>query len=202
MKRILAAIVLLLVSVSMLTAGVKRIVNWPSAIPGSITVTIDEVDSTGWLTTDKMPLINLAPAKKFNRFIGSVILADLDEVTADSVTGEGNCDTLIVRYYAGTAHYKTLLEADTVTLPGTTFVAWNEDIWADPTATTSTNVSASGDSAYGYAYVTPKLTGDWPFLMYDHFWFDYYVSDSAGGAAGGDGLTGTLQYWFRFIEDE
>lgn len=126
--------------------------------------------------------------------VGSVILANLTDA-GDSVTNENEVDTLIANYKFISSWYTFQAEADTVTLPGTTLFVIDKDIWADYTATT--NVSTSGDSAY--AYVTPKITGDFLSLLMDQFVLEYYVTDTAGASGA---LTGTLQWFFKFYEDD
>ena len=163
MKKVLLGAMVVLLAAAIVFAGAKRITTFR----GTETIAIEGNDSTGWLGTDKYLILNEGQNQKYDKFIGSVIMPTLSD-PGDS-TGEGNVDSLIVRYYFGTDWYKLLLEADTITLPGTTFVAFEEDIWTDPTATVWI---AANDSSSAYAHVVPKLTGDYPAFMFDHFWVD------------------------------
>ncbi len=175
-------IVLLIAFVSTLVyAGAKRIDDFR----GQTAIEIDGNDSTGFLSISKILITIPSHNKQYDDVIGSVIMPELDDL-GDSVDNEGNLDTAIIRYYFGADHYRYLAEVDTVTLPGTTFVHIRRDLWADPT---SHNDSSS---------VIPDLTGDNQSLMLTHFWFDYYVQDSAGTQGS---LTGTMQHFFRFTED-
>jgi hypothetical protein len=126
--------------------------------------------------------------KKWDRMFGSVILPNLTDA-GDSITGENLADTLFVYYKFRTKWTTITVEIDTVTLPGTTYFAWSEDIW------TEALVATLGDTGVS---VVPYIDGDYGALSMDQFFFDYIVADTSG--ASGD-LTGTLSWWFKFVED-
>lgn len=190
MKRRMLVVLLLVVSASLVYGGAKRIYH----IDGTIAISLVGHDSTGSATTmkssDKYPIMTPAHALKYDKVWGSVYLEDL---WSDS-THAGHGDSCIIKYCFGTDWYKIVAEVDTFLPPDSSIFTLDESIWADPSKW------IGGDSTS--AILLPLLTGDWPALMNEHFWIEYYVVDSAGTT----GVTlapvaGTLKYFFNFVED-
>lgn len=203
MRKFVLGALMLVLATGVAFGGSKRI----ETISGSKAVQLDAADSTGFISI--MAPIQISEMsggasaysdRTWDRIFGTLILANLTPVNSDSVAGENAVDTLIVNYKFKTRWYTITAEADTVTLPGTTFFAIDDDIWADPTTTISIYGS---DSSSAVAAVTPKLTGDWSALLMDQFWIEGYVSDTAGTNGTSQGvMNGTIYYEFKFYEDD
>ena len=198
MKRVIVLVAALVLAATMVMGEVKDV----KTIKGSVSFTLDAADSTGFQTLLTQAIgeqLSGSPPeynnKKYSRIVGSCILGDLVPTNADSVAGEGKVDTLIINYNFVTDWYSIQAEADTGTLPCTTFFVIDDDSWADPT------ISIYGDSTA--AVVTPTLTSDYASLLMDYMQVEYYCSDTAGTNGTGQGaMTGTIYYWFKFFEDE
>ena len=191
MKRIVLVTLLLAICTSLVYGGAKRI----QKVEGVIAISLVGHDSTSLVTlmqpSDKTLILNDLHEQKFDRVWGSVYLEDL---WSDS-THAGHGDTVIVRYCFGTDWYKIVAEVDTFEPPDSSIFVLDENIWADY------GKWVGGDSTS--ALLLPSLTGDFPALMCEDFWIEYWVCDTAGttGVAGSP-VAGTLKYFFNFVEDD
>lgn len=166
-------------------------------VKGSVAITLTGVDSTGFIEIDLGQISEMTGSgsplfenKAWSRIVGSVIMPDLSDA-GDSISGEAAIDTGIFRYKFRTLWHTVTAETDTVTLPGTTSFVIADDIWAEYTE------SIYGDSTA--ATVKPLMTNDFLSFLMDKMIFEYYVSDSSGSSGV---LIGTMQYYFKFVEDE
>ena len=199
MKQVTVVIIVLLLAATLVMAGTKRI----ETVSGSLTVTLNGNDSTGFQTAFTPVQISEMTGgsagvwenRSWDKMVGSVIMPNLTPQNSDSVAGENAVDTLIVRYKYTTKWYTVTAETDTCTLPCTTQFVITDDVWADYTE------SIYGDSTA--ATIKPLLTGDFSAFMMDQFSIQYYVSDTAGtnGVDSGQ-MSGELMWFFKFFEDE
>ncbi len=195
-------LILLILVPALIFAGTDRI----QILRGTQTLTLDAADSTGFNNAFSpiqiSDMLNGATSfknKTWDRIVGSVIVPAFTPLDADSVDGENEVDTAIIRYNFITEWYTLTVEVDTSTLPCTTQFVIDADVWADAAATT--NVSASGDSAY--AYVLPTLTSDFSAFLMDQFTIEVYASDTAGTNGTSQGaMSTTARWWFKFFEDK
>lgn len=192
MKRTVLVMLLLAICTSLVYGGAKRI----QKVEGVIAISLVGHDSTGSATTmkpsDKTRIMNDLHGQKFDRVWGS---AYMDDLASDSATYEGAIDTVIVRYCFGTDWYKIVAEVDTFYPPDSSIFVLDENIWADY------GKWVGGDSTS--ALLLPSLTGDFPALMCEDFWIEYWVCDTAGtmGVTAAP-VAGTLKYFFNFVEDD
>ncbi len=182
-----------MLAATLVYAGTKKV----ETIRGTVAITLDGNDSTGFLKAFREVQISEMAGgpivwedRSWDKIIGSVIMPNLTDA-GDSIANESETDSCIVNYKFVSSWFTITAEADTVTLPGTTFFVIDKDIWANYTE------SIYGDSTA--ATVKPTLTGDYAAFMMDQFYLEYYVSDTAGTSGA---LTGDLQYWFKFFEDD
>ena len=176
------------------SAGTKRV----EIIRGFATITLDGADSTGFVNAFRPVQISEMTSssiewqdRSWDRMVGSVIMPNFTDA-GDSVPNENEVDTLRANYTFISSWYTFQAESDTVTLPGTTFFVIDKNLWADPTESIYGSDSSS-------TTIKPNLTGDFQSLLMDQFVLEYYITDTAGASGV---LTGTLQWFFKFYEDD
>lgn len=197
MKRVVVVVVALLAVATLVYADQQKIKVVTGNIPILLTV---PADSTGFVVGPSWQISEMTGGSpefndfQWDRMFGTFWMANFTELSTDSAT-EGNADTLILRYTFGSADYSFIAEYDTGTIPASEQFVISRDAWADPTQTLYLNhdsVSAAYSTYPDYS-VGAKATA----LDMDKFWIVYYATDSAGTGR----LSGTLNYYLKFIKD-
>lgn len=144
---------------------------------GTIDVALADT-SYGTYKTDKYTLenFNIRDDVVYDRIMAQIYFPDM----SGNDTAIGNTDTLIVTWYMGWNYLEQAVQVDTANPPCTLTFNYYTFLPEDG------DTSAAGTWLYG--------SDKKPYPLYDYFWFEIYVEDSASDTCT---ASATLQYFIK-----